>query len=298
MSGTTQAFPLDDEIPSDEDLRDGVSESVTEQPSAPVAEPVTQDDAQEAASEADDADEAPEQGRRVPLPELLKEREKRRALEKRLQEIEERGNSRLERLLEAMQRPATPEPAPPALPPLESDPVNHFAQRFETTEQRLARIEAESQAAAQQREFATRVQQAEARFAQETPDYLEAVQHLRASFAQEEQHLGLPPGHLAQSVAMQALQAGRNPAEVAYQLAKVRGYARQEAPAAADRTVEAVDRGQRASRSVAATPGKAPTGRMSLQALADMPEAEFEALYRRMNDQQQREFNKLLRSAG
>lgn len=298
MSGeNSPAYVLGDDVPSDDDLRQADTEGVTEQASAPQAEPEPQPEpAPEPETEDDDP---PETGKRVPLGELMRERERRKQAEARAEAREralEEGNKRLEQLLARLAPPAAPEPQRPAFPDIQADPVGHFQGRIETTEERVARLESERQAEQQQREFVNRYRSAAAEFASQAPDFQQAYAHAIAELRNDAAVFGLPAEQIEAQIVNSAFASGRNPAQALYEFAKRRGYGAQPAPQRAEQRIDAIERGQHAARSVSNLPGKPPGNRMSLEALANMPEEEFSRLLR--DDAQARNVNKLLRQAG
>ncbi len=239
-----------------------------------------------------------------------KERARRKELEAevtRLRDMHTRGDERLRLLTQAMQQGAPqaqqqagqPQAQVEAVPDPEQD-IFGYAKHLEA---KLARLEQGQQqmteAQREEREYSATVgtYQADiARFAQAEPAFADAYQHLIRSRAQELEYAGVPQNQI--SAAIQAdelalvrasLAAGVSPAERVYQMAKLRGFtpkvaepAQSAAPATppaespADRAAR-IQAGQQAAGRSLSGAGGAPAAEMTVERLAEMSEAEFEA---------------------
>lgn len=232
----------------------------------------------------------PEEPKQVPLQALHEERNRRRDLQRRIEE-ERRQRALLEGRFEELARRLQPAgPPPPAAPDPDADPagyLRHMDARIRAFEEQRAQADQQARRQAEQRQlagrFASAVTEAERAFAAQTPDYQEAVDFLRQRRAADLSVMGYGPQEQAEilhregvSIAAQALQRGLSPAEVAYRMAKGWGYRqadRQPAPA----TFESAQRGAATSVSLSGRGGAAPKG-LTLEAVVSMSDAEFAGL--------------------
>ncbi|WP_298967738.1 hypothetical protein [uncultured Methylobacterium sp.] len=234
------------------------------------------------------------------------ERMKRKGAEQevtRLRDLLARGDERLRLLSGAMQQGGQPAQQPAAQAPAAPDPNEDIFGYAKHLEQQIAELK-------QGQQSLTEAQQAERehsqtvgayhadiqRFAQAEPAFVDAYQHLIASRAQELAFAGVPQAEINRAIqadelalVRQAIAAGVSPAERVFQLAKVRGFApKVPEPAAAAATIPAAPAEtpeQKAARTAGAanaarslsTAGGAPAAEMTLEQLASMSEAEFEA---------------------
>jgi hypothetical protein len=141
-------------------------------------------------------------------------------------------------------------------------------------------------------------------FIGKTPDFAAAYQHLLRSRDQELAMMGTadPQQRAAviadeeRSVVGRALQDGTSPAEFIYRLAKSRGYQSPAPDAPAARSgkapvteqIEVIQRGQAAAKSLS-TVGGAAGDTITPEALANMSDDEFRALFDRLSKSKQRE---------
>lgn len=222
----------------------------------------------------------------VPHAALHEERTRRQALERELAELRR-----------------TPVAAPtPEIDP-EVDPIGALK---EIREWKAGQAQREDQHR-QMQEFTQRVQAHEGDFAAATPDYGKAIEHLRAARASELKALGMPEQQIPQQLYKEAMdtanvafQNGRNPGEVFYELAKTRGYALAASPpeptlpaetlapvaedaalakkkADSDAALDRIARGQQAGRKTAGAGGDPPSNEMTLESLANLTGAAFDA---------------------
>jgi hypothetical protein len=261
-------------------------------------EPVSADPAPEAPAAADPAPEpaqaqetAPqEDDRRVPLKALQEERQKRAEYERKLQEYERR-------MAELEQRvPKAPEPAAEPEPDPETDPIGALKHARE----QLRRM----QEATEQQQYEARLNQvayqAATQFKEQAPDYPDAYRYAINSRAMELAALGTPQDAIPQilqreelSLIDAAVRNNRNPAEAIYTFAKARGYqgAQQAAlapvaPAPAPQPAPVNPALQQAKREVAssAAAGGAPAakGEMSVNDIANLKGAAFDAAWNKL----------------
>ncbi|MET3483122.1 hypothetical protein [Methylobacterium sp. 1973] len=243
-----------------------------------------------------------EKGKFVPHGAFHEERERRKAVEKELNDLREkyaRGDERLRVITEAMQarqQPAAAQPETPAAPPSPDEDIFGYAKHLEKqiedlrngVQQETARQRQEREAGEVVRDYHTDLN----RFAQSEPTFADAFRHVMQSRAAEYAALGVPQDQIAQAlandefqVAMQARQAGVSPAERIFQIAKARGFtpkAAEPAPAPAPaetaaQKVERVAAGQAGPGKSLSAAGGAPAGEVTFEMLAAMSEKDFEA---------------------
>ena len=153
---------------------------------------------------------------------------------------------------------------------------------IEPIRQQLEQSRQQQEQSAAEARLTQAVSMAESEFAAKTPDYLDAIAHMQKVADNNLQIMGVDdPVQRAQiirrdamAMAVRALQAGKSPAELAYQVAKNQGYA----PAATNKTIENIQKGQKASPSMPGGGQKPPMESLSVTALADMDDDEFNKL--------------------
>jgi len=123
------------------------------------------------------------------------------ALRRKLRELEQQ-------LTQERMRNQQPPPVETKKPlTFDDDPAEYLRSRTETTEQRLARLEAETQ----QQRYMDGIRSQEATFAIEHPDYQKAVSHLIQSEVKEWERTGLAQSQVRQLTgAVEAARAGNN----------------------------------------------------------------------------------------
>jgi hypothetical protein len=222
---------------------------------------------------------APRESHRVPLGELLSERERRRGAESELA----RDRARLATLEAHLAMLAEGDGA---LPDKAADPEGYtkalagWAERHKTL---LSRLRAEAGLQAQQSEAAARVMaiyRAQADdFEKQHPDFNAAYRHLLDDRNAELMTLGygdpLTRGRIIteeeSAIVARALADGANPAERIYAVARRRGYR----PGSGDgERLRLAEKGQAAGKSLGSAPGGA-TRAVSPEALATLTDAEF-----------------------
>jgi hypothetical protein len=239
---------------------------------AKAEEVIESNDEEESKSSVDKPNEKDD--RTVPLAALHQERQKRQEQDRKLSLLAER----LEKIQEASV------PKEPEIDVTEN-PVEYFQQENAKMKAELDRINQ-----ANQQTFAHQQQQAQVNqfkqayaskaqeFSQQQPDFGDAYRHLVESRMSELQAVG----YTSQEAAMiaqndeaafvsKAFQDGVNPAERVYQFAIARGY-KQSKP---EVDLETVEKGVK-QKSVSSMKG-APTQNLTLESLAEMSDADFEA---------------------
>lgn len=267
-----------------------------EAPEEATTEPVEAEKV-EAEPEAPEAEKTPEKPPKgfVPQGALHEERERRKELQRNLamaQQERERERQVLEQRFMQIQNAIAQQNAPKP-PSFDEDPVAALKHGVDTTQEELRQIrqyqqqEWQRQQEGQARQqyigqLAGAVSQAEAEFAQEKPDYLEAVKHFKTVRAQQLGALGYSPAQVSQmldnealAIADTALRNGRSPAEAAYQMAEAAGWKKKEAKAPENvQKMESLQKGTKAAQSLGS--GGAPTGKLTVDAVASMSEDEFD----------------------
>ncbi|MGA4550579.1 hypothetical protein [Methylorubrum aminovorans] len=262
--------------------------------------------------EAEDGSPEENKGKFVRHGAFHQERERRKSVERELSELREkyaRGDERLRLLSEAMTRApqapaaaAQPAPEPEAVPDPNEDIfgyVKHLEKQLaavanghkEMTEAQKQQAE-QTRVAEEERTIVGAYQRDIERYAATEPAFVEAYQHLVQGRVAELKLYGLTDQQaIAQANADElafvrsAVQRNLSPAEQAFALAKSRGFQpKAPAPAAAaaapaETPAERQARiaaGQAASKSLSGA-GGGPAGEMTLEMLATMSEADFEA---------------------
>lgn len=260
-------------------------------------------DAQDTAP-APEGDVAPAATKRVPLAELMEERRQRQAATeelRHLREMTDRGNARLEQLMQTLQPRAPAEPAPD----LNTDPVGYFqrqtaelARQVQELAQFKQRIEQTGQRSTQEQQFYQAYHAQAAEFQQQAPDLGDAMKHLASSLRADYQAVGLTPAEAQEQIDAQerfivakAMREGRNPVEAMYALAKARGYSGAQPAQNGQARMQAMQAGQAAARTTAGPARGDRFAGLTVETLASMSEAEFRRVPTELVD-------RLLRGAG
>jgi len=245
----------------------------------------------------------------VPLAALHEERERRKELQRQIEDVNRRADERFSLIAQKLAASAPAAEAKREMPDPEKDAVGAIrmtAEEVKVLSDFKRRVEAQAvQSQAMQAVFA-HAARLENEFEARTPDFKAASAFLRDARAQELSTLGVDAYHVQQVLGLEklqlaqlALQHGRNPAEVIYALAKSRGYSPNagapKAPASAktDGDGEAaklarIARGQEAGTSLGAASGAAP-GKTGIEALLAMSDAEFSTALDKMSADQLRQ---------
>lgn len=263
-------------------------ESVAE-PEAEESEPAVTTE-REAPAEPEAEDEG---SRRVPLGELMAERERRKTLQAKIEQMEAAFQRVVDRVGQPAQQPAPVQPQP-QIPAYEADPVGNLAMRLAQLEQGHGNVNQHVFQQQQIAQFQNALAGLESSFRAATPDYDQAVSFARAARDHELETLGY---NLAQRQAIitqeivgasaAAMDRGQNPAEMFYNFAKLKGWQTGGAPSAAAKEslpppvvkpaakLAAIAKGSASARSPRG--GTAPATGVSLTDLAAMDDAEFDA---------------------
>jgi hypothetical protein len=284
-------------VPSEQPAKSWAQEVADAEAAAPAPKPVAAEPAPEAPKAAEAAVEpsqhqetATEQDdRRVPLRALQEERQKRAEYERKLDEA-------VRRMAELEQRvPKAPEPTPEPEPDPETDPIGALKHAREQL-RRMQDETAQTQRVAQLNQIAY---QSATAFKEQAPDYPDAYRYAINSRAQELAALGTPQNDIPQILQMEelnlidtAIRNNRNPAEAIYQFAKARGFnATAPAPAApaavpppAPAPVNPALQQAKQAVAASAAAGGAPAakGEMSVNDIANLKGAAFDAAWNKL----------------
>jgi hypothetical protein len=248
---------------------------------------------EEAPSEPAHIEESPpEKHQTVPLPVLLEERNKGRALREQFEEERRKwaaAEARMQERLDIVVRAMTHEQqAKQPVPSFDDDPIAATVHGFQQTgdvvkalQAKLDRIEQGQQAEHFERQLTTAAVAAEHQFKTTTPDYDEAIKHLINARGSELSALGYQRQQAieimqaeSKQLTTQSLQSGRNPAQVLYELAKVRGYAPKAQAPKAEQKMDTLESGNRAASGIDNVAGRQQKS-VSLQSLIEMDDDEF-----------------------
>lgn len=321
---------LTDELDDEEKaLFEGGGETETEEPEAPEAPEAPAEQAAEPVSPEDDEGLGPDdihedvnKGRFIRHGAFHRERKMRQEMERRAREYETqitrereeraRIDERLQLIMQASQQQQMEEYEGQQyqVPNPEEDPFGYM--RY--LEHQIASLSQQTQGVdqrfQQQDEYATvkSAFQADASaFTQRQPDFINAYQHLMRARDRELLRLGRNNAQERASIIAQeelmivseCLRNGKSAAELVYELAKDRGYQlpqqQSAAPAqvgqrpSAVAQVAAIKKGAAAARSLGSAAGGS-NQPLTAELLANMSEAEFEAVYTKMSREQRREY--------
>lgn len=251
--------------------------------------------AEEAEAESsEDADED-RPSRTVPIGALHEEREKRRQLQAKIEQMEVTFQKMMERVAQGQQPPApAPAAAPePTIPSYEEDPVAHLKARLDQLSQITGSTTQQIQQQTAMTKFVDALGTLENQMRAVTPDYDDAINFAKQSRYAELTALGYAPEATAEMMRQEILgtaaycmQQGRNPVEAFYNYAKVRGWRGPNGtpkPTLAPTTTTAkklatVAKAQSTSRALPRGGSAPPTAR-TLEDLATMEDADFDKFF-------------------
>jgi len=266
------------------DAPQSVPETVSAEPAPEPAK--EQEPAPEPAQEHSESDD-----RRVPLKALQEERQKRAEYERKLADYE-RQMGEMRAWAEQVQQKISP-PEPQAVEPdPETDPIG----ALKHARDQLRKMQEDTQ----QQQYEARLNQiaynAANQFKSQAPDYPDAYRYAINSRAQELAALGTPDNAIPQilqreemSLIDAAVRNGRNPAEAIYSFAKARGYQGTQAaqpapvaPAPAPVNPALQQTKQAVASSAAASGAPAAKGEMSVNDIANLKGAAFDAAWNKL----------------
>lgn len=231
-----------------------------------------------------------ERQRFVPHEALHEERTKRQELQSKVQEMEARFKTMVERI----QQRDTPPPAPeaPPVPNPETDPIEYI--KYLGQQQERQQAEQQRQQAEQQRfqAFQTKLGEAESAFRADTPDYDAAVQFALEARHKELELFGVTSPQERGAIIQQEIwqhanrhfETGANPAKSFYEYAKLRGYgaAPPTPPTPAPQEKVASLAAKQAVARSPALASSAPTDPVSLESLSGMNDDEFDRYFEQL----------------
>jgi hypothetical protein len=179
-----------------------------------------------------------------------------------------------------------------SLPAVDQDPLANIEAMRKLAERMAKQQQEGQQQTEQQRQFQTlntQLQSYEADFRADNPDYDAAAAHFRQSRQQELEEMGYSGDELMTTLtndlvglALRTMKAGKDPAEVVYNLAKKRGFGGEtskEQPKPVDNKpnpLQAIERGQKAAKSLSAVGSKSGDGELSVEAVMKLEGAAFD----------------------
>jgi len=244
--------------------------------------------------QAPEGEEGKDKGGTVPQGALHAERERRKAAETELKNLQEQlGAIQKMREQVAGRKPdALPEPSA-------DDPAGlaHLRAELEKTRGEVTRVTQSMETAAlnqqELQQLGSFMGQSEAEFRKTKPDYDAAIDHVVQARARELSFYGLTPAQIQATIAEEAtdivraaVAQGRDPAELGYQIALTRGYV----PKAADTetkpngsggaqaVLDAIEKAKAAGKSLGSGGGAA-SPNLTAEAVAALSPDEFEAIY-------------------
>jgi hypothetical protein len=264
-----------------------------EVPPEEIAAAETQETPQETPKE-EAKPEVVEKEKTVPHGAFHEERERRKALQRELEEARrERAvlNDRFERLFAAQKQAEAPQYRDPEKDPdpltamQHNDQINR--QRLEAMQQQLAQDNERRQHEFYESQVIAWGQERANEYRQEVPDFDDAYQHIRMVRANELHAIGYNVAEIKQAlrndelgIINEAGKRGRNPAEIVYNMAKAAGYTGKKPAQDAEQKIEQLQKGQQAAKTVGN--GAASSGWPTAEQIADMSEDDFAALETRL----------------
>jgi len=275
---------------------DGLTEEekalMAEQAEAPEPEDEPEEEPEgEIAEGTEEAPEVEEPGgesdkeeKTVPYNALHEERQRRKELKEELDQQRERAAKMEERLQQIVERFEKPDKEEPKLS-FEDNPAEYLKAEAERTGQTVQELREQIESRQKQDEeaqqfhgFVNNYRQAAQQFAQSHPDFQEAYQFAVQSRIKEYQAAGYSLEEATHAVhtdeiniARRAFNDGVNPAERIMEMSKARGFKPSAKPESGEETIQRLQKGTKAAKSMK---GK-PEPHMSLEALAEMPDDEF-----------------------
>jgi len=247
-----------------------VNEEVSDEALDSIASGVEIQEEQQVQQEPEAKEE--QQEKVVPLAALHESRAINRELRQKMQTMEQRFAQIAEKL----------SPQQPQIPSVDESPVEHFTARMAQLEQ----IALHQQQTQQQSQLLNQVMNAYSasatQFKQTTPDFTDAYNYLLEGRANQYAEAGYSKQDAEAmvkreefSVITNAMQMGGNPAAFIYNLALANGYTKKEAKAEQDKSLEMIEKGMKANKSLGTAPGKG-ADNMTLEALSQMGDEEFD----------------------
>lgn len=262
------------------------AEEVTQE-EAPAVENDSQPEEPQAVEVKDKIDKV------VPYGALHEERERRKELQRTVQEEQ----ARVRKLEEAFQKVLERQNSNPApVPNYEDDPTEALRVKTEQLErtlqnhnQTLTQQQQQVENQRQYSEFVDRYAASAQAYKAENPEFAPAYNHLMQTRLDELMAMGYNQAEAVNirtqdeiAIAAKAYADGVNPGERIYALAKMRGYSTPQPQAApATQKLDQLERGLNASKSLSDASGKAST-ELTLEALASMQDDEFDKAWEKV----------------
>jgi len=252
-------------------------------------EPVTKQETKQEETK----DEEPEKKILVPHGAFHEERERRKELQKKLAEQEERNKvieERQNKILEALATRNTPQQEEQFV-----DPLAKLEGEVQTLKKTQAQIDSENKTAFEEQKLVNKYKESVAAYTKDAPDFMDARLYLISDKVKELKALDYSDIEIANEIKLiekqiveRAYQKEINPAELIHKLAKEKGYK----PKEADKKVEDIDKGLKASKSLGSG-GKVAGSEDNLSSLSaedlrDMSDEEFNSLFSKIEKQSKR----------
>lgn len=271
-------------------------EVVEEEEAVEAVEETTAETEEEAAEETSEetTEETSEEkpSRTVPIGALHEEREKRRQLQAKIEQMEATFHKMMERI---GQQPQPTAPAPttapePQIPAYDEDPVAHLKARIDQLTQLSTGTHQQIQQQTAMTKFVDALGTLENQMRTTTPDYDAAIDFAKRSRDAELAALGYAPEARAEMMRQEILgtaaycmQRGQNPVEAFYNYAKVRGWsgpngAPKPAPVQVAKKLATVAKAQSAGKALPRG-GTAPSAAKTLEELATMDDKDFDKFF-------------------
>lgn len=271
---------------------DDILPAMTEEETAVLDGPTSDEDAGGETAVAPDAQEVSPQSQpereegTVPHGAMHREREMRRELEGKLAKQEAVLQEIIARQQQIAQENQAPAPDP------DEDPIGHFQHEID----QLKQTQQQRQMYEQQQLQAQRMEQERQHFVdtyaadlrqyqRDKPDFNEAYQHVATVLDKQLQAAGWTEPTQRETMlrdyetrmAAQAWQSGRSAAEVIYEFAQAQGYG-----ASSENKMETIQRGQQASTSLSTGGRTDASNEVTLETLSDLEGAEFDKAFAKL----------------
>lgn len=215
--------------------------------------------------------------RKVPIKALHEERNRRKEMQRELQELKEKFARADERIRILAENKDQDFDDPDVLAAREKEELKR---KIYEQEQALTKTKEDIEHRVNEMQFRTTIQNMERSFEQSTPDYKKALSYaidvrkaaLEEAGYEDEEVEGFIDREFS-DVVRTAMAKGRNPAEAVYKMAQKMGY-KNEKP---QPKIEALQKGSAASKSLSQGGGK-PDSELTAEALAEMSDEEFAKL--------------------
>lgn len=235
--------------------------------------------------------DAHKQDKKVPYGALHEERERRKELQRKVEESDKKVQRMEDRFQKMMDQLSVNQQHQQQIDPYLDDPIGTIRSKQENLERFLFQQAKEhhdqQNMQVAQNQFLHRYNESAKAFLQEKPDFKEAYQHLVDSRIGEYMEAGYSKEQAAYlinqdeaSIVAKSYEDGVNPAERMYKLAKVRGYQfkaqnPQNNAQANEEKINQLQKGLQASKSLSNASGKTSKSDMRLEDIAALPDDEF-----------------------